>query len=370
MGQTYYKIEGLNLNYLIEKIHKEKIDILNLDKKSDRVIEFSIKNSDKPALVALLKDMCYNVAIKYQTGKPKILGFLISRAALFAGIIIFVFTAVFYSGAIRKITYHKDAHKYQTEISEILKEENLNARNFDSQTLSDKILNAIPQLVFASVFVDGINLNILCIERDNIISQNENDAQDLISEYEGIITKMFVLSGTPMVKIGDMVTKGQVLIKASLGPDENNQKVLAIGEIFIQVNIVYSEYYDLIVDTPYRSGRVYTVTNFSLFGITFKSNTDKKHNFVNFEKQEYTEYLCENMLLPFIRIKEVYYEILYQRETRDFEKVKKIVIAQIQDRALKQIEKDAVVQDSTVQVTDKENRKLITITLQCEKKIT
>jgi|GEM_PF-5302552 len=369
MGQTYYKVEGLNLNYLIEKIHKEKIDILNLIKKNDRVIEFSVKNSDKPALVALLKDLCYNVTVKKETGKPKVLGFLISRAVLFAGLIIFIFVAMFYGSEIRKVTYLKDAAKYAEKISEILQEENLKSKNFNSRDLADKILNKIPQLVFASVFIDGVNLNILCIERDNTISQNENNAQDLISEYDGVITKMFVLSGTPMVKVGDTVIKGQVLIKASIGPEENSQKVLAIGEIYIRVDIVYSEYYDLVVNTPYRSGRTYTFTSLRLFGITFKSNANKKRNFANFEKEEYKEYLFENTILPIERIKEIYYEILYQKETRDFEKVKKIVIADILDRAKKQAQ-DSVILDNTVQITEEENRKLITILLQCEKKIT
>ncbi|MCL1901941.1 MAG: sporulation protein YqfD, partial [Firmicutes bacterium] len=96
MGQTYFKVEGLNLNYLIDKVHKEKIDILNLVKKNDRVIEFSVKNRDKLALVALLKELCYNVTTLRETGKPKVLGFLVSRAALFAGLIVFIISAVFY----------------------------------------------------------------------------------------------------------------------------------------------------------------------------------------------------------------------------------------------------------------------------------
>lgn len=371
MGKTKYSVEGLNLNYLLERIHKNQIDIYDIDKVSDKKIFFSVKNRDIPKLVALFKDSCYNIVTEKQTGSPKYFKFLLNRMALFIGIAIFLFVSVFYGSAIRSVKYLDDAISYSQTINQILDEENINlgSRNIDTKALSNKILAKVPDFVFVSVYIDGINLNISAVAKDNLSNIKQNVNADVISDFDGVVTKIYVLSGTPLVKAGDSVVKGQTLIKGTIGPEENSSNVLAIGEVFGLVDVVYTEYFETIIDVPFKTGEYYTVNRLTLFNMSFPAKSGEAKQFENFEKEVFTEYLFDGLIFPFKRIREVYYEIKYQQVERNFDKISKIVLGEAEKRALGMLDSNLTVQNSQVTVTDEENRKLITITLSCEKKM-
>lgn len=371
MGKTFYSIEGLNLDYLIEKIHKSDIDLSDVNKESNKKLFFSVKNSDVNKLVALLKDSCYNISVEKTTGKPKVFKFLISRIGLIAGLLVFVIVAAVYGSAVRNITYLNDAVDYSEEINEVLAEENITAgsRGIDTKALSNKILSKISDFVFVSCNVEGVNLNISAFEKSNLSAINEKVDLDIVSAFDGVVTRIYVLSGTALVKSGDRVVKGQTLIEGIIGPQENSAKVLAVGEVYGIVDVVYTEYFDTVVNVPFRTGNYYTVNSLTLFNMSFPAKSENVSNFKNFEKEIFEDYLFYGMILPFKRVREVYYEVNYQSIERDFDKVSNIIIAEAKKKALLLVEEGLTVQDAKTDIKSLEGKKIITITLTCEKKM-
>ena len=371
MSKAMCSIEGLNLDHLLQKIHKNNIDLFDINKENDTNIIFCIKNSDLPKLVALLKDSCYNIKAVKKSGRTIVLKFLLNRIALFFGIVVFIVVSTFYGTAIRRITYLNDAENYSEVLAKVLKEQRVavGSRNINTKELSAVILKTVPDFAYVNVYLDGVNLTVSAFTRDNNQSIDKSIDCNIVSEFDGVITRVIVLSGMAVVKIGDKVEKGQTLIKGIIGPEENSVKVLAIGEVYGITDIIYTEYFETVKNVPYRTGNYYTKTNLKLFGLTFPAKSEEAKNFVNFETEFFSDDLFANMILPFKRVREVCYEIDYQILMQDFEKVKSVIIAEAKAKAMELVGEDMAVENTSVTITDEIDKKIITIILNCEKKI-
>ena len=83
----------------------------------------------------------------------------------------------------------------------------------DSEELADKMLLEIPELSWFAVNIRGSHADVLVRERippPDIIDVNTPAV--VIATKSGIITKISVLEGTPLVSVGDTVEKGAVLV--------------------------------------------------------------------------------------------------------------------------------------------------------------
>lgn len=85
----------------------------------------------------------------------------------------------------------------------------------DIENLEKEIRRQFPQVTWASARLSGTKLIIAIKENDApILTEEEETAagKDLVAEYDGTIVSIIVRSGVPMVKTGDVVEKGTVLV--------------------------------------------------------------------------------------------------------------------------------------------------------------
>lgn len=88
--------------------------------------------------------------------------------------------------------------------------------DLDISALEKEIRRTFPEVTWTSAKLSGTRLEISIKENDApIITEQpeEEGGQDLVSEYSGVITSMIVRSGVPMVKIGDTVEAGALLVE-------------------------------------------------------------------------------------------------------------------------------------------------------------
>ncbi len=110
----------------------------------------------------------------------------------------------------------------------------------DTDKLEDNIL-AIEGIASVSVQLDGVRLMVYISEElPPPVIENRDVYEPIIAEYDSIITRLIVLSGTALVEVGDTVYKGQVLIAPymsdgnTLDPSiqEKREKIYADGQIY------------------------------------------------------------------------------------------------------------------------------------------
>ena len=112
------------------------------------------------------------------------------------------------------------------------------------------------------MYYRGTTLVVEVKEELRIPHINKNNEGAIIANYNGIITRIIVESGTAQVKVGDSVHKGDVLIEPykeyGEGEDKRVQEVEAKGEvyatIYLEENIVLGDK-NLLVESTGRINR-------------------------------------------------------------------------------------------------------------------
>ncbi len=120
----------------------------------------------------------------------------------------------------------------------------------DIGALEKEIRRAFPEITWTSARLSGTRLEISVKENDAPVdTETEKPAggQNLVSEYAGVITSMIVRNGVPMVKIGDIVEEGTLLVEGRV-PIYNEDAtvreyiyVAADADITVEHSITYQD---------------------------------------------------------------------------------------------------------------------------------
>lgn len=242
------------------------------------------------------------------------------------------------------------------ELLSIAAEEGLAIGKFkgsiDTKDVIDKIRLERDDIAWVGIDIKGTNATIKIVEADkkpDIV--NEDDYCNIVADKDAMITKVTARNGTPVVKEGDVVKKGDPLIAGWLeGKYTGKQFVHSQGEV--QAKVWYSnvEKVDLKEVKKVETGN--TENKYSVKINNFKINLPK--SIPKFEKYDTIETnkklkLSSNFYLPFEIITYTYKE--YKEETiiHSIEEAKQIGI----DRSAKKLEdelKDKKILDKQVKV--------------------
>lgn len=125
--------------------------------------------------------------------------------------------------------------------------------------MEDHLREDYAEIAWASCSIQGTRLHIEIKETlDRKTKQNPKKPCDIVANKSGIITKMAVKSGTPLVSVGDSVKSGTTLISGLIYYYSDDftvtqtDKIKADGEIVIRTKEVYNnsipmEYYEKLI---------------------------------------------------------------------------------------------------------------------------
>lgn len=116
------------------------------------------------------------------------------------------------------------------------------------EELEFKIRDRFPDITWVSVVRKGTTL-IVRIKENEFYNQMSvyDDHMDLIADYDGEIRSMVVRQGVPLVRVGDTVAKGDILIQGAVPVLDENARICkyqychAQADILIRTTIQYSE---------------------------------------------------------------------------------------------------------------------------------
>ena len=89
--------------------------------------------------------------------------------------------------------------------------------------IQEQMLHEIPELLYIGIQKNGTSYVIEAIEKKTEKQQTEQTARQLIAKKDGIIQKMFIKSGVPVVEINDFVKKGDILVTNEVKTKENEE---------------------------------------------------------------------------------------------------------------------------------------------------
>lgn len=369
-GGVRLRFEGANSNRLFRRVCGCGITVYDIARPSVSVIEFTVRRGSVKKVIAISEELCYNHTTVALLGIWRILANIRLRAGLIAGFVLAAGAVGAYSMFIWEIEVAGNDRIPRSAVIESLAEAGARRgvlkKNIDGERLSVKLVAGNPDAADAVVYVRGVRLIVEIRETlEYIPPVDPAEPRDIKSDFDGIVTKLFVISGTAAVKPGDAVKKGQVLISGFVEDAEGNVTACrAEGEVFARVwfsesAVFQSERVELARTGKYSDRRV-----LRLFGLIFRSGQERPP-YALYETERFESVLYKNFLIPVRVATERRYELAERRVTADFEEEKDSIIAGLAARARLRAG-DRKITDERTDVREADGHTLVTYNIETE----
>lgn len=240
-GYVDIVVEGYYIERFINICSTKQIILWNLKRVDSITINASIKISDFKKLKQICKKTKCKVKIKNKKGLPFIIR-KYKKRKVFIGFLIFIVLAIIsLSNFVWNIEVEGAVNINPQEIIDVAKEEGIDIGKLKGSIDTKKIINQIrlkrDDVAWVGIEMKGTNVKIKISEADKkpeII--DESDFCNIVADRDGIISKVSARNGTPLVKEGDVVKKGDIIIAGWLeGKYTDRQYVHSQGDVTAKV---------------------------------------------------------------------------------------------------------------------------------------
>ena len=213
----------------------ELIDMLWID---PLTVEFSVRRSQYLQTMELLNRYGINGSIKEKQGFLWRLSDIRKRLVLVAGMMLFVLVAVMLRERILFIQIEGNMHVPENQILYYAESAGVSfgvkSSKLRSEEIKNELLERMPELQWVGITASGCVATIDVKERSlqEPSSQRENGVSHLVAKRDGVVSEVSVLRGTPMVRPGESIKAGQILISGYTNCDRVIKAQNAAGEIF------------------------------------------------------------------------------------------------------------------------------------------
>lgn len=356
-GYVKVKIEGDFPERLINKCVKSSIILWNIKYLKNGII-FLVSIKDFKKLFKIRKGLKIKIRIQKKYGFPFIIKRYKNRYGIFLGMIFFMLFIYFISGFIWSIEINGNKN---ISNAQILREcESLGikigARKTDLNTkiLAEKLLINSDKLAWAAFNIEGCVLTVDVTETKNNVDINAHIPTNIKAAQDGIITKINVSVGNCIVKVGQKVNKGDILVSGIIENSHSTQFVHSVGDIYA---VTEREY---VVEEKFSQTKLTEInkpiakTAISFFGIEIPVFLGRlKDNYL--EKGFKQDYLISKDI-PILIYKKIFVESEKQKITFSKEQL----IKRAEDKLSEKIEEDNIKDYEVVESNIKENDEGIT----------
>ena len=212
-GYVRVKITGKNIERLINLLLEQKIELWDVIR-----IEGQLYTNIKLEDVEQTKDYLQRINCNYEMisyhGLPHLVKRILNRKFIILGVITFISLIYLMSSFILFIeiqgTKRLEDEVLKSQLADLKVRPGVLKSSIPLEKLEEIIIRKNRRVAWANLYFEGTKLVLEVVEKK--IIETEVEASDLIAEKSGVITEMIVLRGTPMVKEGETVKQGQILI--------------------------------------------------------------------------------------------------------------------------------------------------------------
>jgi len=215
LGWYEFSAEGLSLERLLNQCAEQGVRLHGIKKSGARKVIGSVAAADAPKLQALAEKRGWRLTIGKAHGPVKLGKIARKRAFLLSGILVFLFACW---GAMSCVWFIdvRGAGPYTGEVERILQEHEVRVGRLgfliDTDALREDMERQLTGLAWVGVKTSGVRLTVSCVQAQ-LAKGAASAPGDLVASRDGVISSVTVTAGTPLVKEGDVVRKGQVLVR-------------------------------------------------------------------------------------------------------------------------------------------------------------
>lgn len=212
LGYATISVEGYFIERFINICISKNILLWNMKRKKSSFLFTNIAIKDFKKIKQIAKTTKCHVKIEKKKGLP----FLLHRykkRKIFIGLLIAITLIIFgLSNFVWNIEITGENNISKEELLNELNQYGLKTGILKTKVNTKEIINNIrlnrDDIAWIGMKIKGTNIIVEVVEADkkpDIV--NENEYCNIVSDKEGVITKINVQNGTALIKVGDIVTK-------------------------------------------------------------------------------------------------------------------------------------------------------------------
>ncbi len=332
-GYVNIVIEGYYIEQFINICNNKHIDLWNIKKENSIKVFASIYIKDFKKLKQICKKTKCKIKIQNKKGLPFVVKKYKKRKFFFIFLLLIILTIILLSNFIWNIEIKGDIDIPKEEILELAKSEGLDIGKrkgaVDTKAVINKIRLERDDISWVGIEIDGTNAIIKLVKADEkpeII--NDDEYCNIVADKNAMILKVSAQNGTTLVKEGDIVTNGDIIVAGWMeGKYTGKQYVHAQAEVQAKVWYTTTEKVYLKETEKVETGQIeysYSV-KINNFQINLPKSLPKFQKYDTIEEDKKLK-LFSNFYLPFELVKYTYKEYEEKPLIHSFEEAKQIGI--------------------------------------------
>ncbi len=232
-------------------------------------------------------------------------------------------------------------------------------RDIDCSSIEHSLRSEYDNITWVSAQINGTRLIIHIKENDGAKGEpvNEEDERDIVASADGTVESIVTRKGTPLVKEGDTVKKGQVLVSGAVsiiddaGTETEKIYTQADADIMIKTLLPYEDSLEASHEVKYYTGRKKRKLMIGLFGTDIEIGFSLQR-YVNADvlTQNSVLRLTDSFFLPISLGSKDYLEYEMRTEEYEPEEAEEILYAKL-NRYLKELLENKVqILDNSVKI--------------------
>lgn len=361
-GYVVVELQGNALERLLNRISASGIELWDIQR-IKHGFRFKMMARDYYRLRPMLRYRKCTVRICQKKGLPFITFRTWHRKALIVGILVFFILLKVLASFLWFIqiegSENVPASELQKYVDQVGIHRGMPLKSVDLLGLEQLVRSSHPGVAWVDAHLQGTLLTLKIVEKKII---DEVDLMNVIAEKPAVITQLMVFKGKPMVKEGDTVSKGDILIKAAnkyetyANPDfEGNlppylpsaDEPLEPAEGIVKGRTWYEGYgeSELIYTEERLTGRSRRLIKVKIGPAVFHYAGPRRVEYEHYrvEKEVKSITLWRNITLPIEIINEDYHETVIYKEKRSLDTAKYLAKEQAMDAILKSLSSDAII---------------------------
>ncbi len=370
-GYLRITIEGYYIERFINISRSKKYMMWNIKKCNEINMELNIEIKDFKEFCKIAKKTQCKIKIKAKKGLPFLIEKYKKRKVFLLFLCLIIFAIILSSNFIWNIDIIEENGENLENVMEDVKNAGLNIGKFKSKIDTKEIINKIrlnrKDIAWMGIELKGTNAIVKIVkasEKPDIIAEDEYC--NIVSDKDGVITKINAQNGTANVKVGDTIKKGDILINGWMeGKYTGIRYVHAKGNVEARVWYTKSKKIEYKTTEKEETGRIDTV--YAMKINKFKINFPKKLS--NFEIYDTIETenkvrIFSNFYLPISVIKTINKEQKLVDKTYSIEEAKELGTQELEQELMEEIKDIEKIVNKNINV--KENNDSIEITVTYE----
>lgn len=355
-------VEGYYIERFINICRNKKYKMWNLKKNSDIKIALNIEIKDFREICKIAKKTQCKVKIKTKRGLPFLIHKYKKRKIFVLFLILIIFLVFISSNFVWNIEIIEENGLEIENIMESINTAGLTIGKFKSNIDTKEIINKVRlernDIAWMGIELKGTNAIVKLVkaeEKPEIV--DEEEYCNIVSNKNGVITKINAQDGTSNVKVGDTVSEGDILINGWMeGKYTGVRYVHAKGEI--EARVWYTKKKTIQYNTTEKQSTGNEETNYGIKINNFKINFPKgvsKFKFYDTIETEDKIKLFSNFYLPISVVKTTNQEYEEVKKTYTVEEAKSLGIQQLEEKLENEIENKENIVNKNINTYENEN---------------